>query len=105
MADSVVNQILGLVVSAGAGAAVTLVAFRTRLAIADQKVAAIEEDFGARLDLISRRQMLTLQIVADIARKEGVDGRFSDAIVRFLADEANVPRGGSGGGGGGSRAD
>lgn len=103
MAD-VLNQILGLVVSAGAGSAVTLVAFRTRLAIADQKVAAIEEDFGARLDLISRRQMLTLQIVADIARKEGVDGRFSDAIVRFLADEANVPRGGSGGGGG-SRAD
>lgn len=101
MADStsIVNQILGLIVSAGAGSAVTLVAFRTRLAIADQKVATMETHFDERLDLISRRQMLTLQIVADIARKEGVDGRFSDAIVRFLAEEANTPRQSGGGSG------
>lgn len=99
MADTV-SQILGLIVSAGAGAAVTLVAFRTRLALGDQKVASMEEEFRNRLDQISRRQMLTLQIVADIARKEGVDGRFSDAIVRFLSEEANVKPGG-----GGERAD
>lgn len=103
MADgnSVVQQVLGLIVSAAAGAAVTLVAFRTRLALGDQRVAAMEEEFRTRLDQISRRQMLTLQIVADIARKEGVDGRFSDAIVRFLSEEANV----KGGGGGSGRAD
>lgn len=101
-ATSVLNSVLGIIVSAGAGSAVTLVAFRTRLALGDQKVAAMEEDFRNRLDQISRRQMLTLQIVADIARKEGVDGRFSDAIVRFLAEEAN-PRGNTGGGSG--RAD
>lgn len=96
-ATSVINSVLGIIVSAGAGSAVTLVAFRTRLALGDQKVAAMEEDFRNRLDQISRRQMLTLQIVADIARKEGVDGRFSDAIVRFLSEEANVKQGGGSG--------
>lgn len=103
MADSnsIVQQVLGLLVSAAAGAAVTLVAFRTRLALGDQKVAAMESHFDERLDLISRRQMLTLQIVADIARKEGVDGRFSDAIVRFLAEES----GGRKSAGGSDRAD
>lgn len=96
-ATDVVTQLLSVALSAGAGAAVTLVAFRTRLALGDQKVAAMEEHFDERLDMISRRQMLTLQILADLARKEGIDGRFSDAIVRFLAEEANIrPSGGSG---------
>ncbi len=100
MADStsIVNQLLGIVVSGGAGAAVTLVAFRTRLALADKRVGDMETHFDERLDMISRRQMLTLQILADLARKEGIDGRFSDAIVRFLSEEAggSRPSGGSG---------
>jgi hypothetical protein len=99
-AESLVTRILGLVVSAGAGAAVTLVAFRTRLALADRRVETLESHIDERLDLISRRQMLTLEIVADLARKEGIDNRFSDAIVRFLAEESNMPRAG-----GGKRAD
>lgn len=92
--ESIVSRILGLLISAGAGAVVTLVAFRTRLALADQRVASLETHIDERLDLISRRQMLTLEILADLARKEGIDNRFSDAIVRFLAEESNIQRAG-----------
>lgn len=81
--------------SAIAGALVVLVAFRTRIALmgrenTDRKREIIDLDqrIATRLDAIDRRQMLVLELVADIARKVGVDARFSDAVVRFLAEEA-----------------
>jgi hypothetical protein len=77
------------------GALVTLVAFRTKIAIMDRRIndrrteiEKLEEKITDRLDTIDRRQALVLEIVADVARKVGADARFSDAVVRFVAEEA-----------------
>lgn len=115
MADDsgVVSRLLELALSAGAGAVVTLVAFRTRFALLEnaiaqrtkaetdaavlraKELAEIEARLDARLDAFDRRQMMTLQILADVAKKVGVDQRFSDTLVRFLSEEAGAktPRG------------
>ena len=45
------------------------------------------------LDRIDRRSFLTLQIVADIANKTGITGRWSDILTKLLAEstEAKAP--------------
>ncbi len=100
------------IASAVGGAFVALVAFRTRIysvertarenreriesgkqALVDAEK-RLEERFDEAerrleegLKEIGRRQAMTLQIVADIANKVGVEKRFSDVLVRFLADD------------------
>ena len=104
-----IQQFVWSAASAVGGALVVLVAFRTRLALIDRDIAtnkhtaevqvrAVREDSQRtmtnlenrlidRLDAIDRRQSFLLQMVADIAHKSGADQRFSDAVVRFLAEE------------------
>lgn len=92
--DGIMAKIIELCVSATAGALVTLVAFRTRLALMDKRMDGSEtkaderhEAITRRLDTIDRRQIVTLQIMADVASKLQIDGRFTDMLVKFLAEE------------------
>lgn len=94
-ADSAMWRLLQWVVSAAAGALLTLVAFRTRFVLIERDMKTRKEELEelkakieTQLGAIERRQMMTLQIVSDIARKVGVDARFSDTLVKFLSDEA-----------------
>jgi hypothetical protein len=76
--------------SAVGGAFVALVAFRTRLALNDKRMDGHDArvlELQRRFDLIDRRQIVTLEILADIANKLGIDGRFSDLVMKFLADD------------------
>lgn len=102
--------------SAIGGAALTLVAFRTKIALIDREIkqwntskkawqaarqreiddikaahvedlAKLERQLADRLKLIERRGWASLRITADIANKVGVDGRFSDQLMRMLAQE------------------
>ena len=104
-----VQQFVWSAASAVGGALVCLVAFRTRLALLDRDIASnkragelqisalrddaqrlhsgLENRIMTRLDALDRRQSFLLQMVADIAQKSGADQRFSDAVVRFLAEE------------------
>lgn len=54
----------------------------------DERLRDLQEVFNRRAEQMERRQVLQLQILADIARKIGADGRFSDALVRYLAEDA-----------------
>lgn len=92
---SIFTQAAEWALSAVGGAFLVFVAFRTRLALMDRRIQSrkteieeLEKSVMQRLDTIDRRQALVLEIVADIARKVGVDSRFSDAVVRFLSEEA-----------------
>lgn len=95
------TTIMQWILSAIGGALVVLVAFRTRMVRMNDRIdtrgreiADLEKRILARIGLMEKRQMLTLEIMADVARKVGVDSRFSDRIVRFLmADEAEQPQG------------
>lgn len=109
------------ILSAVAGALVVLVTFRTRLALIDRELELrkaeilahkgvteaiirdarqdsarvsleLENRIMERLNAIDRRLSFTLEMVADIARKSGADQRFSDRILKFLADETGEPR-------------
>lgn len=93
--ESPMWRLLQWIVSAAAGALFTLVAFRTRFVLLEQAMKTqkadlekLEVKIDAQLAAIERRQMMTLQILADVARKVGVDARFSDTLVKFLSDEA-----------------
>lgn len=102
-------------VSAAGGALVTLVAFRTNIALMNRRIddrkkeiadmeakfsrrmEEVEEAINIRLGAIERKQSLQLQIIADIARKVGADSRFSDVIVQYLSEEARDRHEGGGG--------
>jgi hypothetical protein len=91
--------------SAIGGAALTLVAVRTKIALLDrsdqdrkkeiadleivhaENIAKLEETIDERLKIIERRQWAALRMTADIANKVGVDGRFSDQLMKMLAQE------------------
>lgn len=97
--DNPFMQLAQWALSAIGGALVVLVAFRTKLALMDRRIESrrkeiieLEQSLTQRLDAFDRRQTLILQIVADIARKVGVDSRFSDAVVQFLSEEARPAR-------------
>lgn len=93
------------VASAVFGALVVLVTFRTRLALMDREIGDLKhalkelreenqkrheenQDLWTRaMDDLNRRQNMVLEIVAGIARKVGVDARFSDTLLRFLSEE------------------
>ena len=100
--------VMRLIESAGAaifGALVSLVAFRTRLAVMDRDIAQVQAELkeqradterrhkenieaaAANARDSNRKQAMLLEIVASIARKVGADARFSDALVRFLTEE------------------
>lgn len=59
----------------------------SRLTKQDERLTSMQEGFNRKVESMERRQVLQLQISADIARKVGADGRFTDALVRYLADE------------------
>lgn len=44
------------------------------------------EDNQAQLRLVRSQQLLTLKMIADIARQTGADKRFDDEVWRLLAD-------------------
>lgn len=87
---SVFESMAQWALSAIAGALVVLVTFRTRLALMDQRTSKIETEVIRRLDAIDRRQGMMLEIVAHIARKVQVDARFTDLLVRFIAEEGTA---------------
>lgn len=64
----------------------------TKRDIGDERAARerLESDLVGRMESVARKQTQTLRVVANIARKVGVDGReFDDALIRMLADEAD----------------
>jgi hypothetical protein len=90
-----VENFLAMAYGAIGGALVTVVALRTRLAmmgrdISDNKrqIDRLEREIEQRLKMMDRRSVFALQIMADVARKVGADGRFSDQVIRMLSDEA-----------------
>lgn len=92
--DGALGRFLEWCVSALGGALVALVAFRTRLALMDKRLdsqetarAELKLSIESHLSLIDRRQLATLQVLADVAHKIGVEGRFSDLVMKFLADD------------------
>lgn len=87
---------VNLLVGGIGGALVTLVTFRTKLAlmardIRDEAEARkrVEAALNVRMDTIERRQLVELRMTADIARKVGVDARWDDVITRFISEEDN----------------
>lgn len=102
----VLEWIASAVGGALTGAMVAVVTFRTKLALLEQRLSDVERDRGRdrqhletelsrrdtvvdeRLDTIDKRQLITLRILADMARKLGVESRiFDDAVVRFINAE------------------
>lgn len=102
------SLVMRLIESAGAaifGVLVSLVTFRTRLALLDKEIADLKtaletqrvdterrhaenrELWEGHMTAVNRRQAMMLEIVAGIARKVGADHRFSDSLVRFLTEE------------------
>lgn len=88
------ENLVGLAYGVIGGALVAVVALRTRLALMQRdtkelrrSVAALEYDIDQRLKLLDRRSVHALKIMADVARKVGVDSRFSDQVLRMIADE------------------
>lgn len=103
--DSLFLRLLQVMGAAMGGALVTLVAFRTRLALMDRRIddrkaeidreiadrktenEALERRISDHMEKMDRRSIEQLRMTADIARKVGVDNRFTDAVLRMLADE------------------
>lgn len=73
---SALAAIIAAVLGALSGYASAFFGFRARLAIDDQRFARIE-----------RRQQVTLEMVADVARALNLDHRFSDGLLKFLSEE------------------
>lgn len=108
--DSLFLRLLQWGAAAMGGALVTIVAFRTRLALMDRRIddrkAEIEREIADRKaenealerrivehnEKMDRRSIEQLRMTADIARKVGVDNRFTDAVLRMLADETGGDR-------------
>ncbi len=93
-ADELLRSLIGIAIGAVGGSVGTIVALRTWRYQVDRDMAdlkgkhdALEAQIGSRLELLDRRQILQLRIIADIARKVGVAGRFDDLIVQLLATE------------------
>lgn len=98
-------RILQWVVTAAAGALLTLVAFRTRFVVIEGQLSQrkadldreaeerkkeferMEAELLARVAAVDRRSLVILQIVADIAKKVGVDQRMSDTLLKFMSEE------------------
>ena len=88
------RDLLTILASGVIGALSALVAFRTRLALLERDMTEIGknltkatraiENLEKRID---KRQILQLQMLANIAAKVGVEHRFDDILTRFLSDE------------------
>lgn len=93
--DGFTQWTLGVLLGAIGGSVGTFVTQRTRLAMMQRDIDDVGKDrqrdrdhFDERVDMMDRRQMVMLRLVADVARKVGVDGRqFDDALVRMLTDD------------------
>ena len=88
-------NVVSIALGAVGGAAGTMIALRTRLALMQRDISenkrervAMAEHLAARIDTLDKRQLALLRLTADIARKVNVDGRiFDDALVRMMLDE------------------
>lgn len=98
------------VLSAIGGVLLTLVSIRTKLALMDRRIesrkveiaqeakdrrdelASLERRFMERLARIEKMQRLILQVMADVAKKVGVDARFSDVVIQYLAEDTREGR-------------
>lgn len=69
-----------------AGFAAGIGAFKTRLALSEQAAVTQRRNDEERFERIERRQMITLEILADIARATGADKRLGDALMQFIAE-------------------
>jgi hypothetical protein len=94
--NDLLQSLIAMAYGAVGGALTTLVALRTRLAMMQRDIddnrkatEGLAERIDARLSKMDRRQIVSLQVIADVARKVGADGRFSDQLVRFLASDAD----------------
>jgi hypothetical protein len=98
-------RLLQWVLTAAAGALFTLVAFRTRFVVIEAKLESrkqeldreaedrkaeferMEQELLHRIAAVDRRSLVILQVVADIAKKVGVDNRMSDTLLKFMSEE------------------
>lgn len=98
-------RLLQWVITAAAGALLTLVAFRTRFVVIENQLIQrkadldreaverktqyerMEAELLARVAAVDRRSLVILQVVADIAKKVGVDQRMSDTLLKFMSEE------------------
>lgn len=83
------------------GYAAAVLAFKLDLALLKAAVRKMEDDstrkfglldaridgFFARFNQIDRRQIVQLEILADVARKVGADGRVTDLMVNFMRED------------------
>lgn len=88
-APGVFQTLYQTALAAAAGALTVIVAWRTRLANADNRVARLEETLTTELRLVRRQQFLTLEICADMARKLGIENRFNDQLIRFISEHGS----------------
>lgn len=111
--ETVQFEPLKWLLSAMGGALITLVAFRTKIsgmdrdikdaqrecveakALARTLVAALEktlderaERLNERLDRLDRRSLEMMRLLADVARAVNVDQRYTDTVLRMLADDS-----------------
>lgn len=97
--DTLANA-MAMAYGAIGGALTAIVALRTRLAMMQRDIddnrkslRMLTGRIDDRLGKMDRRQIISLQIMADVARKVGADGRFSDQLVKFLASDAEEDNG------------
>lgn len=48
------------------------------------------EENRKSLHMMERRSMFTLKLIADVARKLGVDSRIDDVVIGFLTDDHEI---------------
>ena len=92
--SALVGMLLPLILGIIGGAFSAFVGVRVRLATMQSQInentKLVNECQGridSRLGRMDRRQIMTLQVLADVARKVGADARMSDMVLRFLASE------------------
>lgn len=61
--------------------------FRNELAALRKDIEERHGENKSRQRLMDRRQMFTLKLVADVARKIGVDNRVDDVVIGFLTND------------------
>lgn len=98
------HDLLAVLASGGMGWLVALVTFRTRMAALEWRAAALEKQAAGlakavdrierAFNAIERRQLVQLQLSADIARKMGISHRLpEDLLVRLLTEEDSQQEG------------
>jgi hypothetical protein len=96
---AIFQNIVAIIAGAIGGVVTSMFAFKTKLALMEQRQGLKEAEatrlqaettrrvdaFLNRFASLDRRQLVMLQILADVAQKVGADGRLTDLMVKFLS--------------------